>query len=64
MEKYALEFNQDQIEYLYNILIVEEQYRQPSEDNYDISDKDFKNLSDKIFLKTLVYKKYAEGIFK
>ena len=63
MKKYKLEFNQDQIEYLYNILIVEEQYRQPSEDNYDLSDKDFQNLSDKIFLKTYAYKKYAEGKF-
>ena len=64
MEKYKIEFNQDQIEYLYNILIVEEQYRQPSEDNYDLSDKDFQNLSDKIFQKTYAYKKYAEGNFK
>ena len=63
MEKYTLEFNQDQIEYLYDILTAEAQYREPSEDNYNISDKDFYNLSDKVFLKTLSYKKYAEGNF-
>ena len=63
MEKYTLEFNQDQIEYLFDILTAEAHHRVPSEDNYDISDKDFKNLSDKIFLKTLSYKKYAEGNF-
>ena len=43
MKKHTLEFNQDQIEYLFNILTAEAQYREPSEDNYDISDKDFEN---------------------
>tara|TARA_R100000329_G_scaffold143006_1_gene126753 strand:+ start:2095 stop:2286 length:192 start_codon:yes stop_codon:yes gene_type:complete len=63
MEKHTLEFNQDQIEYLFDILTAEAQYREPSEDNYDISDKDFENLNQKVFLKTLSYKKYAEGNF-
>tara|TARA_E500000318_G_scaffold57264_1_gene53165 strand:- start:236 stop:424 length:189 start_codon:yes stop_codon:yes gene_type:complete len=62
MKKYKLEFNQDQIEYLYDVLLTEEQLRTPSEDNYNISDIDFKNLSDEVFRCTLAYKKYAEGV--
>ena len=60
MKKYKLEFNQDQIEYLYDVLSLEAQLRTPSEDNYDISDEDFKDLEDSVFRKTLAYKKYAE----
>ena len=63
MEKYTLELNQDQIEYLFDILTAEAHYREPSEDNYDISDKDFYNLEQKVWLKSLSYKKYAEGNF-
>ena len=63
MEKYTLEFNQDQIEYLFDILTAEAHNREPSEDNYNISDKDFYNLEQKVWLKTLSYKKYAEGNF-
>jgi hypothetical protein len=52
MKKHTITLNQDQIEYLNDLLLAEAELREPSEDNYNIGDHDFEQLSHKIRTKT------------
>ena len=55
MKKHTITLNQDQIEYLNDLLLAEAELREPSEDNYNIGDHDFEQLTRKIGSKTERY---------
>jgi hypothetical protein len=52
MKKHTITLNQDQIEYLNDLLLAEAESRVPSEDNYNIGDHDFNDLFYRVRIKT------------
>lgn len=65
MKKHTITLNQNQIEYLNDLLLAEAELRVPSEDNYNIGDHDFEQLSHKIRSKTERYARVkAEVLLK
>ena len=54
MKKHTITLNQDQIEYLNDLLLAEAETREPSEDNYNIGDHDFNDLFYRAFLGSFV----------
>ena len=58
MKKHTITLNQDQIEYLYDLLVAEKELREPSEDNYNIGDHDFEMLTKKVHSKTQAFLSY------
>ena len=58
MKKHTITLNQDQIEYLHDLLTAERELREPSEDNYNIGDHDFEMLTKKVHSKTQAFLSY------